>query len=298
MPDRFTAIFEKLWVGFRARWCDSHDLGGATAFSHDDVKVPMLHRVVQIDVPETGVDTLIDSALDYFREREFECAFTLSPPDRPSDLAERLERRGFSLAMQAVAMRCDRVVQPVVPGAVRIEEPDPGRYGTWADTMCRSFDFPDDVGVLGRRVLDIPEVRLYLATVDGQPAGTALLYTEYGVGCVDFVGTLPRIPPQGRGVRVDRSSGRGLSGDGQSMDRTRSGCRQRRRKRIWQRVGFRPGSQPPALCQRHRSVDVLTEPCAYRVLATAIKCPVLILYFLLSLTRNSIIIINYCRSGP
>ena len=54
MPDRFTSVFEKLWVGFRARWCDSHDLGGATAFSRDDVKVPMLHRVVRIDVPETG----------------------------------------------------------------------------------------------------------------------------------------------------------------------------------------------------------------------------------------------------
>ncbi len=197
MPDRFSSVFEKLWIGFRARWCVSHDLGGALALSNDRVKVPMLHRVVQIDVPRTRVDTMIDSALDHFRARDFECAFTLSPVDRPPDLAHRLERRGFSLGMQAVAMRCDRVVQPVVPGSVRIEEPVPGRYGIWADTMCRSFDFPADVGVLGRRVLDIPEARLYLATVDGEPAGTTLLYSAYGMGCVDFVGTLPEYRRRG-----------------------------------------------------------------------------------------------------
>ncbi len=239
MPDRFTEIFERLWVGFRARWCDSHDLGGATAFSHDDVKVPMLHRVVQIDVPETGVDTLIDSALDYFRERDFECAFTLSPLDRPSDLAERLERRGFSLAMQAVAMRCDRAAQPVVPESVRIEEPVPGRYGIWADTMCRSFDFPADVGVLGRRVLDIPAVRLYLATVDGKPAGTALLYTEYGVGCVDFVGTLPEYRRRGvasgltaRAVADSREMGNRWTGLEVAAGSVA--------ERVYGRVGFRP----------------------------------------------------------
>ena len=83
MSDQFTTTFEKLWIGFRASWCDSHDLDGATAFSKKSVKVPMLHRVVQIDVPDSMVDPMIDRALAHFRERNFDCAFTLSPLDRP-----------------------------------------------------------------------------------------------------------------------------------------------------------------------------------------------------------------------
>ena len=259
MPDRFTSVFEKLWVRFRARWCDSHDLGGATAFSHDDVKVPMLHRVVQIDVPETGVDVLIDGALDYFRERKYECAFTLSPLDRPSDLAERLERRGFSLELQAVAMRCDRAAEPVVPGSVRIEEPIPGRYDIWADTVCRSFGFPADVGVLGRRVLDIPEVRLYLATVDGMPAGTALLYTEYGVGCVDFVGTLPEYRRRGvasvltaKAVADSRAMGNRWTG----LEVAAGSAAES----VYRRIGFRPIHNRPRYVRRTIGAGCDTGP--------------------------------------
>ncbi len=197
MSGQFTEAFEKLWVGFRARWCDSHDLGGALAFSHECVKVSLLHRVVQINVSDSDVDKMIDNALAYFRGKDFECAFTLSPLDRPADLAERLKRRGFAFDLQAVAMNCDRTAQSVAPGSIRIEEPGPGRYEVWCGTMCRAFDFPDDVGALSRTVLDIPEVRLYLAWVDGKPAGTSLLYSKYDMGCVDFVGTLPQYRRKG-----------------------------------------------------------------------------------------------------
>ena len=259
MPDRFTSVFEKLWIGFRARWCNCHDLGGALALSNDHVRVPMLHRVVRIDVTETGVDTMIDSALDYFRARDFECAFTLSPLDRPSDLAERLERRGFSLAMQAVAMRCDQVVQPVVPGSVRIEEQDPERYEDWADTMCRSFDFPDDVGALGRMVLDVPEVRLYLATVDGKPAGTTLLYSAYGMGCVDFVGTLPEY--RRRGV-ASAMTARTVA-DSYAMGNRWTGLEVAAgsaAESVYRRIGFRPVHNRPRYVRSTRRTHCDTGP--------------------------------------
>ena len=244
MSGQFSATFEKLWVGFRARWCDSHDLGGALAFSHKYVKVSLLHRVAQIDVSDTGVDTMIDRALGYFRARDFDCAFTLSPMDRPADLPGRLKRRGFTLALQAVAMACDRAAQPVAPGSVEIEEPDPGRYGIWANTMCRSFDFPDDVGALGRKVLDIPEVRLYLANVEGEAAGTALLYSRYGMGCVDFVGTLP----QHRRKGVASSLTARAVADSQAMGNrwtVLEVAADSAAERVYKRIGFRPMHNRP-----------------------------------------------------
>lgn len=244
MSDPFTATFEKLWIGFRASWCDSHDLGGATAFSHETVKVAMLHRVVQIDVPDTMVDAMIDSALAHFRDRDVDCAFTLSPLDRPADLAERLKSRGFTFEMQAVAMHCDRCVRPSVSESIEVEELDPRRYGVWADTMCRSFGFPGSVGALGREVLDIPEVRLYLATVDAEPAGTALLYSRYGMGCVDFIGTLPQYRRRGVASAVTSRA----VGDSHSMGNRWTGLEVAAgsaAERVYKRIGFRPGHDRP-----------------------------------------------------
>ncbi|MDE3000548.1 MAG: GNAT family N-acetyltransferase [Gemmatimonadota bacterium] len=239
MSDPFTATFERLWIGFRASWCDSHDLGGATAFSHEKIKVGMLHRVVQIDVPGAMADTVIDRALAHFRERDFECAFTLSPLDRPADLAERLKSRGFKLELPATAMRCDRGDQPVLTESIEVEELDPGRYGVWAATMCRSFGFPDSVGALGRKVLDIPEVRLYLGYVGRQPAGTALLYSRYGLGCVDFIGTLPQYRRRGVASAV---TARAVA-DSHSMHNRWTGLEVAAgsaAERVYRRIGFRP----------------------------------------------------------
>lgn len=47
MADAFTSAFENLWIAFRSRWCDSTDLGGALAFSHEALKIDMLHRVFE-----------------------------------------------------------------------------------------------------------------------------------------------------------------------------------------------------------------------------------------------------------
>ena len=254
MSDPFTETFEKLWIGFRAGWCDSHDLGGATAFSHEEVKVAMLHRVVRIDVPGAMVDTMIDRALAHFRERDFDCAFTLSPLDRPGDLAQRLQGRGFSLELQAVAMCCDRGVQPFVSESIEVEELDPRRYGVWADIMCRSFDFPDSVGALGRKVLDIPEVRFYLAYVDREPAGTALLYTRFGLGCVDFIGTLPHYRRRGVASVV---TARAVA-DSHSMGNRWTGLEVvagSAAERVYKRVGFRPVHNRPRYVRSTSRID-------------------------------------------
>ena len=82
--------FEKLWIDFRKRWCDNHDLAGAQAFSHDLAKIVFFHRVVNISVDLAEVDRLIDDAIRLFQEKSFDCIFTLSPLDRPANLGERL----------------------------------------------------------------------------------------------------------------------------------------------------------------------------------------------------------------
>ncbi|MAV38830.1 MAG: hypothetical protein CMJ59_25615 [Planctomycetaceae bacterium] len=191
MFDEYVSTFERLWVTLRAKWCKSHNLGGALAFTHDRVKIEFFHRVVQVEVDDARVDGLIDDALHLFKAKRFACAFTLSPLDRPTALAKRLEHRGFARGMQASAM----IYEPSAgsssrPSIVQAETSEVDEYEIWSDVMCQSFAFPPAMGEVGRSVLVAPDVRRYLARVDGVPAGTALLYSQFGMGYIDLVGTL------------------------------------------------------------------------------------------------------------
>ena len=192
MPDEMMNAFEKLWVALRASWCDNHDLDGALAFSHDRAAMDFFHRIVQINVDDTQVDRLIDDAIRLFQEKQYDCMFTLSPLDRPVDLGERLERRGFKEGELASAMVCDPPTAPPVPQtAAEINVSPDSEYDLWADVMCRGFGHDQTMGEVGRSVLVVPEVRRYLARVDGAPAGTTLVYSQFGMGYIDHVATLP-----------------------------------------------------------------------------------------------------------
>ena len=187
MPDELMTTFEKLWVALRAAWCNNHDLNGALAFSHDRAAMDFFHRIVQVNVDDAQVDRLIDDAIRLFQERQYNCMFTLSPIDRPADLGERLKKRGFTEGLLASAMVYDPPTAPPIPQTVaEIDVSPDSEY-----VMCRGFGHDQTMGEVGRDVLIVPEVRRYLARVDGAPAGTTLIYSQFGMGYVDHVATLP-----------------------------------------------------------------------------------------------------------
>ena len=80
MSDEYVSTFERLWVAFRAKWCQTHNLDGALAFTHDRVKIDFVHRVVQVEVDDSRADGLIDDALHLFKAKRFACALTARPP--------------------------------------------------------------------------------------------------------------------------------------------------------------------------------------------------------------------------
>ncbi len=207
MSTEVQRTFERLWIDLRSRWCDCRDLEGALAFSHDDVPSEFFHRVVAIDVAADEVNRLIDDALTYFRAKDFACAFTISPQDRPVDLAAHLLRRGFVQGKQASAMSFESASDS--PGrneSVTLHDVAPNDYDTWADVMRRSFESPIGMGEVGRTVLAAPDTKLYLAQVDGEPAGSALLHSQFGMGYVDLVGTLPAFRGQGVATALVRQA--------------------------------------------------------------------------------------------
>lgn len=189
MPDDFTRVFESVWIAFRSRWCERTALNGALAFSHDQIKITMFHRVLQVNVDEERVDGMIDDALAFFEEKGYVCAFTLSPLDRPADISRQLQDRGFEYTMQGAAMLCDEVIAPETSAPILVEESVIDDQ--WINIACNAFDLPPETAPLARSTLDASQIRLYLAAHAGVPAGAALLYSQFDLGYVDLVGTLP-----------------------------------------------------------------------------------------------------------
>ena len=198
MSDEFKEIFEKSWIDFRAQWCDNHDLAGARAFSHELEKIVFFHRVVNVSVEPAQVDRLIDDAISLFRGKSFDCVFTLSPLDRPADLGERLLARGFTRGASAsVMVHHPQATSPEFRSAAHVEVSDESEYDSWEDVMCRGFNLPRAMGDIGRSVLIVPEARRYLARVNGVPVGTTLLYSQFGMGFLDFIATVPEYRHKG-----------------------------------------------------------------------------------------------------
>lgn len=197
MNSEFTNVFERVWNDFRARWCERSNLAGACAFSHDEIKIVMFHRVTQVDVADIDVDRLIDAAIQFYRRKRYDCVFTLSPLDRPRDLEEHLQRRRFERVLLPVAMLCDQPAEPFEAEGIEVEVIGGSQYDTWASIMCTCFGNPSESGEIGRKFVDLPEIRLYLARRNGEPAGTALMVSNHGMGYIDAVGTLPTHRRQG-----------------------------------------------------------------------------------------------------
>ena len=238
MADEFISAFENAWFYQHTRWCQAYDLNGAMAYSHESAAIPFFHRVSRVKVDESDADRLIDDAIRFFDQRNFDCVFTLSPLDRPTNFAEHLRRRGFSEGVLSSAMVFSAEDPPTAQSKAEVDVVGAEDYDDWANVMCRSFEQPSEKGVLGRSVLMTPDDHLYLARVDGKPAGSTQLLSRGDMGYIDFVGVLPQYRRRGvASVLVTRAAA-----DSQQMGKrwtTLETATGSNAERLYQTLGFR-----------------------------------------------------------
>jgi len=87
----------------------------------------------------------------------------------------RPQRRGFTAGVLASVVVHDSLTAPTIDSAINIRLADEEEYNTWNDVSCRSFEYPLAMGEIGRSALLQPDVRRYLARIDGTPVGATLL---------------------------------------------------------------------------------------------------------------------------
>lgn len=151
----------------------------------------------------TRVEALMGAAVALGREGDRRPTLTVSPLTEPPGLADALERRGWEVSYRFAWLVHPGTPPVPEPEGVVIREAGPDDVDTWLDLFEAVF-MPGDPAAAGYRAalaasFDAPSVAHYLATCDGEPAGTASAVTVDGVTGGFNLGVLPDARRRGIG---------------------------------------------------------------------------------------------------
>lgn len=183
--------------------------GGVAIFVADGSAVNM---AVGLGFERPVIEDHIDAIERFYRERGSEPTMAVCPLAHPT-LTESLGLCGWvvdyyeNLLIRDLAQPID---QTSVQGVAIIEVESAEEADVWTAVAATGFSAPLDpspeqlylCGLVAAR----PGTRLFLALVDGHPAGTGELFVSNGVGWLSADATLPQF--RGRGVQTALQSHR------------------------------------------------------------------------------------------
>lgn len=145
------------------------------------------------------IDALISEIIAYFQAKGLPATIFVSPACAPTDLAERLQQRGFApQAAAEVWLAFEHVLNFSVPPLnpnITIERITQRQVNTFVKTMLAAFDMPGELESFMAQLTE-PSIGLqgvfhYVAWLDGQPIGTSSLICYQNVGIWGGVGVVP-----------------------------------------------------------------------------------------------------------
>lgn len=172
---------------------------------------PYANRVMQTRLTEREADRRIAAMLTEFQRRGLPFCWRVDPLTQPPDLAARLTAQGLRLWHQSPYMLIDLQQLadfPMLPGlSIRLVEDEAGLQQTGV-IAAASFGFSiEDNRAFLRHIFSLSPAQreplhFYLATLNGQPVATAILYLAGGVANIHRVATLPEFRRRGLGAAV------------------------------------------------------------------------------------------------
>jgi GNAT superfamily N-acetyltransferase len=132
------------------------------------------NEVVHAELPDDEADAVIDRTIAEYHALGVRWRWRVGPGSRPTDLAERLERRGF-LRHDVAALARETGGTPAVPG-IEVERVGARAVEEYTATFARGWEVdPGPLAAAHVHVATTPggRHRLYLARIGGEPAGIA-----------------------------------------------------------------------------------------------------------------------------
>jgi GNAT superfamily N-acetyltransferase len=167
------------------------------------------HACLVRSTDETA-DQLIEQIIAYFKARDLPATIFVSPACTPTDLGDRLLKRGFQKnepeeAWLVFTELLGRRLPPTRP-EIKVKPITKQQTGLFVSTMMAAFEIPDFFAPyligLTEPSVGLPTVCHYLAWLDGQPVGTASLVCYGQLGTLGGVGVAPAYRTRGVAINL------------------------------------------------------------------------------------------------
>ncbi len=174
--------------------------------------VDTFNKILAARLAERDADARIDEALADVRQTGRPFTWWVGPCSRPVDLEARLRRRGLREQERELGMTIDLTKVPdqvPLPAATTIERvATAAQLADFASVLANLGDPPDrDIQHFFERAAEVVLVsecpmRLFVATVDGEPAAVSELFIGGGIAGVHMVATAEAFRRRGLGMAL------------------------------------------------------------------------------------------------
>ena len=180
---------------------------GMSLIQRDDViiicnpafPIPDTTHACRLRTTPQNADGLIAEVTEYFKSQDLPVTVILSPACAPTDLPDRLLKRGFVRQEAEDAwLTLDDVpnvsIPPLIPSA-EVRSVNGEEAETYAAVYMAAFEMPLEFApYMAERmqpVMNLPGFYHYIAFIDGQPAGVCSLYCNGTLGILGSTGVIP-----------------------------------------------------------------------------------------------------------
>jgi GNAT superfamily N-acetyltransferase len=178
--------------------------------TESDLPCPFFNNVFSADIPQAKAEAVVDDLIGRFLARNVPCFWWSGPVNHDEHVTGLLEERGFVRAFEAAAMAFGLSSCPApkpVPAEI-VEVTSEGQIADWTRTCTAAFGFDDALSDWWHELFTgIPfggttPLRHFLASIDGEPVGTASAYIEDGVVGLASVGVREEYRRRGIGSAI------------------------------------------------------------------------------------------------
>jgi ribosomal protein S18 acetylase RimI-like enzyme len=163
-------------------------IGGALCTAISEQPSTMLNRVIGLGLDAPATDDDLEAIESFFGRHGRPFYVSLNRKAKPSDLAGRLERRGFAAAYAWMKFTRGPEPLPQTDSPLRVELAEPRHGPDFGDIVAAGYGLEPFVATW---LAELPKTswRCYLAYDGEDPAGAAALFVHEDTGYLTFAAT-------------------------------------------------------------------------------------------------------------
>ncbi|MEH7381034.1 GNAT family N-acetyltransferase [Bacillus sp. JJ1533] len=174
--------------------------GNATAFLVKNIPGPSFNTVKGLS---DGDEDYIEQIIHFYKQKDIPVRFELTPGHVSSEFLTYLSNKGFYQYdfHTTLYSELDSLSETDYPSKISIRDFQRDEFDLFAEIYTKGFGMraflKDGVSINNQILYDHENWSFYLASFDGKPAGSGVLFTGNGIGTLASATTLPEYRNQG-----------------------------------------------------------------------------------------------------